>query len=108
MFYSETLLRTIAWEDSLSDSSDELFQREEKKSGYIGVFLEKNVVEHQKITDNHTKKHPSSQGSDFASSSMCGKVQESGLLKSSLWYTSLLSRANIHFFSFLNSPWGTL
>ena len=27
-----------------------------EKPGYIRVLLEKNVVEHQKITDNHTQK----------------------------------------------------
>lgn len=64
MFYSEILLRTIAWEDSLSDSSDELFQRDEREARIYRSFTGKNVVEHQKIIDNHTK-NPSSQGNDF-------------------------------------------
>lgn len=62
MFYSKTLLRTIAWEDSLSDRSDKLFQRDKREARIYRSSTGKNVVEHQKITDNHTHKKASSQG----------------------------------------------
>jgi len=41
MFYSKTLLRTIAWEDSLSDSSDELFQRDKREARIYRSFTGK-------------------------------------------------------------------
>ena len=58
MFYSGTLLRTLAWEDSLSESSEGLFPRGKGGTRIYRSFAgkkKKNVVKHQKITDNHKK-----------------------------------------------------
>ena len=43
VFYSGTLLRTTAWEGSLSDSSGELFQKVREEPGYTGVSTEKQT-----------------------------------------------------------------
>jgi len=43
VFYSGTLLRTTAWEGSLSDSSGELFQKVREEPGYTGVSAEKQT-----------------------------------------------------------------
>ena len=58
MFYSEALLRTIARDGSLSDSSEGLFQRFKRGAGIYrnSCWKKKNhEVEHQKITANHKK-----------------------------------------------------
>lgn len=57
MFYSKALLRTTAWDGSLSDSSEGLFQRCKKGTGIRRNFCWKkkqHEVAHQKITANHT------------------------------------------------------
>ena len=82
MFYSRTLLRTLAWETAsqiaLRNSSDEV--REEP--GYIGVFAEnktKHVAEHQKITANPKNQTP--QVNDFSAFLGMGRCKSLGSLK---------------------------
>lgn len=43
MFYSMALMRSIAWDGSLSDSSEVLFQRD-KGGGRIHRFAEKKEI----------------------------------------------------------------
>ena len=65
MFYSGTLLRTIAQETASETALRNLSKDVRKEPGYVGVLLgkKKQVVEHQKITVNH--KNQTSQVNDF-------------------------------------------
>ena len=105
MFYSETLLRTIAWDGGLSDSSEVLLQRGSGGARCIEVFAGgKRLL---LITNNgHLK-------SVIFSAFLCmGRCRNLGLLKLFLWYACWLSRTSIlvYFPSWILSgaPWGGL
>lgn len=105
MFYLEILLRTVAWESAsqivLRNGSKEV----RKEPGYLGIFAEKKyVVEHQKITANH-KIDISSQCQCF---SICGKMQEFGLIEIIPLIHILNIQGQYPIFSILNSLQSTL
>lgn len=58
MLYSESLLRTVAWETAFQMALRNCSNEAMKEPGYTGDFAEgkKNVVAHQKITANHKRK----------------------------------------------------
>ena len=75
---------------SLSDSSEELFQRGKRAAWIYKSFCwnkTKHVVERGKIIANHKKKQ-TSQVNDFSAFLCLGRCESLGLLKLLLWYAS--------------------
>ena len=97
MFYSGTLLRTIAQETASQIALRNCSKEEREEPGYTGVFTGKkaktkttttktHVVKHQKITANH-KKH-AFQVNDFSVFLSMGRCKSLGSLKLFLRYVS--------------------
>ena len=73
MFYSQTFLKTIAWEIASQVALKNCSKEAREEPICIEAFAKKkrkNAVEHQKITANHTHKIQTSQVSDF-NASLC-------------------------------------
>ena len=79
MFHSVALLRTIAQEGSLSDSSEGLFQRDKQGARIYRSFLlgkkEKLAVRHKRLLLNHQKNPQISQVNDFRAFLCMGRYE---------------------------------
>ena len=77
---------------SLSDSSEELFQRGKEGARLYSSFClqkkkKKHIAQHQKIIVNH-KKTQTSEVNDFSAFLYMGRCKSQGSLKVFLWYAS--------------------
>lgn len=89
MFYSETLLRNIAWEAASQMALRNCFKEVKGELGYTGIFAGVevggyHVIKHQKIADIYSQKKQTSQVIIFSTFLCIRRCKSLGSLNSFL------------------------